>query len=178
MIQLSSFYETRLYSIFKLLWPYIILLSLGCSLLLTILAPIEIYKTINGKSWQPRKVRIIHSELELVRGKGKLLLNIALYDLESKTTSSTVFVRFGDIEVDIHLPFMRSISSKRRDSQKYIVGKELIAYKNPKSNEYLLEQNSITLMITLLLLSISILTAISFRIWWCMQEPNRCVTKK
>lgn len=108
-------------------------ITLLVSLFLALSLPIEITKQRGAGSWQPRKVRVVESRIVdyghgETGGKG---LQLVVLDLQDNSLSKVVRTRFG------FYPNTPTI-----DHDKYPVGMELVAYRNPnRKDEYVLEQN-------------------------------------
>ncbi len=138
------------------------LFSLLLAIFFLIFAPFAIWDTYDAWSWEPRKVRIISSEIVFIPGdndkSGGNSLKIALLDLADHETSSNVQVRYGDFSYELHLPWRPTISKKQDDLARYPSGKEWIAFRDPrprKHRRYVLEQNSILLMVGIWLVSLA-----------------------
>ena len=126
------------------------LFSLGAAGFFLLLAPYEIKQTRGAWSWQPVKVRVASSHIEHVRGeRGGHSLKIAVQEIDNPARRGAARVRFGDIGHNVNFFSWRLSSSLDADLARYPVGKELVAYRQPGADYYVLEQNSITLMATI-----------------------------
>jgi hypothetical protein len=125
------------------------LFSLGAAGFFLLLAPFEIKKTRDAWSWPPVKVRVTESRIEHVRGEGGgHSLKIAVQEIDNPARRGAARVRFGEIGHNVHFFSHRFYSSLDADLALYPAGKELTAYRQPDADYYLLEQNSVTLMVS------------------------------
>jgi hypothetical protein len=125
------------------------LFSLGAAVFFLVFAPFEIKKTRDAWSWQPVKVRVVKSHIEHVRGEGGgHSLQIGVQEVDNPARRGTARVRFGHINHGLYIFSRRFLSTLDADQTRYPVGKELVAYRQPDADYYVLEQNSITLLAT------------------------------
>jgi hypothetical protein len=124
--------------------------SILLAIFLLIVAPIEYRATREAQTWEPRRARVTRSELTF-DSEGSQTLTISLQDQDDATIVPRARVRYGGFGLAFYaLPFW-SWTSMKADQTKYPVGMELTAYRNPRATgEYVLEQNSATLMLSLI----------------------------
>ena len=121
-------------------------LSIG----LLVMTPIEIYKTIEARSWVPVDVIVISSQIDENHGH---YLKIEILDIEKGETNSRVSLRYGDIHLSVEVFGSLFISTLYADRARYPVGAKIKAFRSPDQSIYVLEQNTINQMLVLLLLA-------------------------
>jgi|GEM_PF-5182454 len=135
---------------------FIMLALIGFSIFFLIFIPLESYNVIRAWDWEATHVLITKSEIER-GGTGTnrgFYLDIHIRDLQTETNSQRVAIRYGDIDFSIRLVSWLPFSTIRDDQSTYAEGTVTTAYRSPDGLQYVLEQNSLTLMIIIFLLSL------------------------
>ena len=131
-----------------------------------VLGPVQIKKTLDARTWQPREVKITQSRIISSPSGGHghssrtHSLQIEILDMESGTRSSKVHVRFGGFNVNVAVLSSLAASTLDKDQEKYSVGAEVTAFKHPDRDQYVLEQNTTTAMLCAVLVSLTYMCAI------------------
>lgn len=146
------------------------LFLLMASVLFLVIAPSEIKQILAARTWVPRKVQILRSDV-VYRKKtnrhgsgGGHSLKIEIWDPAENSASKSVSVRFGTFQMSLGI-----YSTLERDQAKYTPGKEVTAYRSPDGNQYVLEQNKITGVVLRVLFS---LLLISVNVWIVMRRSR------
>jgi hypothetical protein len=146
-------------------------MSLGVAVFFFALAPFEIKKTRDAWSWPARKARITGSKIVYVRGEGGgHSLQITVQEVDDPMQRGPARVRFGGVGHSVSFFSNLVFSTLRADLARYPVGKELIAYRDPGTNRYLLEQNDVSLMASVWICTVVWLLANAYWLW----RLNRC----
>jgi hypothetical protein len=135
----------------KTIRNYILLGLFMFSIFTLVVAPIEIYKTIEARSWDAVGVKVITNHISSIHHDH--YLKVEILDLETGKISSNVSVRYGDAHLLVEVLDYLLWSTFDTDMDRYPVGAEIKAFRSPDKTTYVLEQNSVVLMLVLILLA-------------------------
>ena len=121
------------------------------SIFLLIVAPIEIYKTIDARSWKSVEVKVISNE---IAKDDDFYLNTVILDMSNQKASSNVSIRYGEPSFTIVFFGKLIGSTYDKDKDRYRAGAVIKAYRSPDKKTYVLEQNTITEMLILFMLGL------------------------
>ncbi len=126
---------------------FLLLCLLGFSLFFMVFVPIEIYKTIAARSWEPVEVTI--SSSRIIERSNRYHLELIIEEVKSKKRGSRVSVRHGDMTLSFVAFGGLLNSTLYSDRNRYPVGAVTTAYRSPDGHSYVLEQNSIDFLLVL-----------------------------
>lgn len=132
------------------------LLLFFLSIFLCIFLPIEIRNAVKSQSWEPRDLKIqsgeiIRTKTVTYRGSKEYRKSIRHHhsiiiiakDLSNNKTVTITDIRYGDFPITFSV-IGKIISSDHKDElERYPVGAEVVGYKDPKSEKYVLEKGDI-----------------------------------
>ena len=122
------------------------------SIFTLIVTPFEMKQTIQAQNWDSVEVEILSNEI--LRGSRGFYPEVRVKNLETEEISSTVSFRYGDFSHSITFLGWLANSSMYADRDKYPDGTIMTAYHSPDGKRYVLEQNSITLMLIMFSLAL------------------------
>ncbi len=131
---------------------YLLLALLCGSLFFLVFIPLETMKLVQAWEWEAVEVEIIQNDIK--HGSRGHYPEVRVRDLETDEISGSVAFRYGDMSLSFNIAGWLGSSTLYTDRDNYPVGTVTTAYRSPDAKEYVLEQNSATLMITLFVLSL------------------------